>query len=598
MQPEVGWTTGPEECRPAITAETSGWSSGLSVGRRWELVMHTDHDLDRLHGLLRRIDGRPYPAYRDIKGGWTLPGLRLRVDHVQGDPFAAPSRLRLRVADTGISAAIVQDPVRRMAAEDWLLRRLLSHLRSVDRGSGKSGQINILRPGPQVMKRSAVCLLQTEPGTVEVRFSAGLPARGRRILGRQALALLTEDIPRAAQSLSAVGGLAALHEHIDSVVVQQELRAALRAHKLVAFVADGAVLPRASGVDTCALPGAVAFTSPEALAVTLTTSAGPITGMGIPQGITVITGGGFHGKSTLLSALQTGHLDHVPGDGRERVVADVDTVKVRAEDGRRIEKVDVSAFFTDLPGGRSTRPLSTDDASGSTSQAAAIMEALESGAQVLLMDEDTCATNLMVRDLRMRQLIGEGEPITPLVERIQALHTQHAVSTVLVIGGVGDYLSVADTVILMKDWQAHEVTAAASKLAGSPPAAEREMLTPLARIPTPGSLQPTGKGRIRARDGRRIEYGREEIDLGAVEQLPTGARARSAGLALDLIARDIADGGRTIPELLDGLDAILKAEGLDALSPFVDPVGDIVEVRRHEVAACLNRLRSLSVSTP
>ena len=214
---------------------------------------------------------------------------------------------------------------------------------------------------------------------------------------------------------------------------------------------------------------------------------------------------------------------------------------------------------------------------------------------MLLTDEDTSATNLLVRDDRMRQLIGRGEPITPLVERICALHQDHAVSTILVIGGVGDYLSVADTVLLMKDWQAHEVTAAAKALGGPAPTATRAMAPPLRRIPSADSLRPTGKGRIRARDGRRIEYGREEIDLGAVDQLPTGPMARSAGLGLDLISDAIADGERTVPQLLDGLEAILKAEGLDALSPFREPVGDIVAVRRHEVAACLNRLRTLSV---
>jgi predicted ABC-class ATPase len=312
--------------------------------------------------------------------------------------------------------------------------------------------------------------------------------------------------------------------------------------------------------------------------------------------VTLITGGGFHGKSTVLQALQWGHHDHIPGDGRERVVTLADTVKIRAEDGRRIEKVDVSAFLSDLPGGRSTCPMSTDDASGSTSQAAALVEAVESGARLLLLDEDTCATNLMVRDDRMRELVGEErEPITPLVERIRELYEELGVSTVLVVGGVGDYLSVADRVLLMDSWQPRDVSDRARGLAGPAPRPGSPMQPLLRRVPQPRSLTLTGKGRVRARDGRRIEYGLVEIDLGAVEQLATGDAARSAGLALALLADGIADGQKSVPELLDALEALLRAEGVDVLSPYSAPPGDLVSVRRHEVAACLNRLRTLKV---
>ncbi len=547
--------------------------------------------------LLRRLDGRPYPAYRDLLGVWHLPGLSLSVDHVQGDPFAAPSRLRIRL-ETGIRADVIADPVARTAAEDWLLRRFVQDLRGRDRGSGKSGQLFALRPGPEVVERTAVRLLRDRPGTAEVRFWAGLPARGRRILGRQAAELLLHDIPEFAEPLFDVGGNASLAEHLRSVRDQAELRGQLREQGLVAFIADGSVLPRRSGVDPAPLADAVPFTSPDSMRVTLQTSGGPVSGMGIPTGVTLITGGGFHGKSTLLQALQWGHLNHVPGDGRERVVADADTVKVRAEDGRRVERVDVSAFLGALPGGRSTHPLSTDDASGSTSQAAALVEAVEAGARVLLMDEDTCATNLMVRDDRMRQLIGVSrEPITPLVERIRELHDLWGVSSVLVVGGVGDYLAVADRVVLMDDWVPREVTAEAHVLAGPAPTPAHRLQPPLPRVVAREGALPSGKGRIRARDGRRVEYGLEEIDLGAVEQLSTGDTARSAGLALALMADAVVDGRRTVPACLDALDALVNAEGLDVLSPYDTPPGDIVAVRRHEVAACMNRLRTLVVRT-
>jgi len=548
--------------------------------------MRTEADLRR---LCERIDGRPYPAWRDLRGAWGVGPLVLIVDHVQGDPFAAPSRLRVRV-QTGLPREICAHPVRRMAAEDWLLRRFGDGLRAERRGSGRSGEIRVYRPGPEIVRRSAVRL---EPdGTAEVRFCAGLPARGRRVLGRQGWLLLSEDVPRAAERLADVGD--GPREHIRCAVVGSELRAALRPRGLVAFIADGSILPRASGVDPRPLPGAVPFIGPPSLRVTLPTSAGDITGMGIPAGITLLVGGGFHGKSTVLHALQHGHLDHVPADGRERVVADPDTVKIRAEDGRRVCGVDISAFLSELPGDRPTAPFHTDDASGSTSQAAALVEAIESGARVLLMDEDTCATNLMVRDERMQAVVPH-EPITPLVERIRALHRELEISCVLVVSGVGDYLRVADRVVAMDRWRPSDVTERAHAVAGAPLPDRGGLSRPAGRCVEPGSLRPSGRGRVRARDHRRIEYGREEIDLGAVEQVIDGAHAATLGRALQLIGADLADGRTPLPALLDTLDAVLADEGLDCLSPWAEPTGDLIWPRRHEVAAALNRLRALRI---
>ncbi len=548
-------------------------------------------DRSRLESLLRRIDGRSYPAYRDLQGRWRAGELEIAVDHVQGDPFATPSRLRI-FAPTGIDEGTCRDPDRRAAAEDWLLRRFGHRLSGEKRGSGGSGQLRVYRPGPEITARSALRL--HADGTAELRLQAGLPARGRRILGHEAAALLLEDLPRAAQRLRPGRFAEHLEAHIASVRTQRALRRQLRGRGLVAFVADGSILPRASGVDRAPLAEAVAFESPPELAVSLDSPGGPIAGMGIPAGITLIVGGGFHGKSTLLQALQWGHLDHIPGDGRELVVCDPDAVKVKAEEGRRVERVDISAFLRALPGGRSTAPFSTDDASGSTSQAAAISEALESGARVLLLDEDSSATNLLVRDARMRQLIDpDKEPITPLVERVRQLSTERGVSLVMVVGGVGDYLAVADTVIAMEDWRARVVTARARSLAGPAPRVPGPLPTPDPRLVEPASLAPTGKGRVRARSDRGVSYGREEVDLLAVEQVLDAAHAASLGHALRLLAE--LPRPTPVPQALDALEAILRDEGLDALSPYGEPVGDIVQPRRHELAAALNRLRTLSI---
>jgi predicted ABC-class ATPase len=548
-------------------------------------------DRPRLEAMLRRIDGRPYPAYRDLEGRWRLGEVEIAVDHVQGDPFAAPSRLRI-FAPTGIDRGTCRDPDRREAAEDWLLRRFGRDLRGERRGSGKSGVLRVYQPGPEITGRSAVRL--HPDGVAEVRLQAGLPASGRRILGRQAAALLLDDLPHAAQRLRPGRFAMHLEAHIASLCCQRQLRRQLRERGLVAFVADGAVLPRASGVQRGPLGGAVPFASPPELRVTLDSPEGPLEGMGLPAGITLIVGGGFHGKSTLLQALQWGHLDHIPGDGRERVVSDPDGVKVKAEEGRRVERVDISAFLRELPGGRSTAPFSTDDASGSTSQAAAIAEAIEAGARVLMLDEDSSATNLLVRDARMRQLIApDKEPITPLVERVRQLWDEGAVSTVMVVGGVGDYLAVADTVIAMEDWRPRLVTERARAIAGPSPAPPGPLPSPPERRIDPGSLRPTGKGRVRARSERGVSYGLEEVDLLAVEQVLDAAHAASLGQALRLLSR--LPRATPLAQALSAVEAILADEGLDALSPYREPVGDIVQPRRHELAAALNRLRTLRV---
>lgn len=545
-------------------------------------------DTQRLKALLQRIDGRAYPSYRDLRGDWRIEEMLLRVDHIQGDPFAAPSRIRIQL-DTGIDAAICTDPDRRLAAEDWLLRRLGGALSGARRGSGRSGELRVYRPGPEVVSRSAVRLQAS--GQVEVRLWAGLPASGRRVLGRQAYEMLTGDLLQAAGALW-VPSSAELAVHVASIVRQRGLRRQLDGRGLVAFIEDGSILPRASGVSQAPLEGAIPLVAPESLRVRLSTPEGLAIGLGVPAGITLIVGGGFHGKSTLLHAIQRGHLDHIPGDGRSGVVAVADTVKIRAEDGRRVAGVDISPFLSGLPGGRSTAPFTTDDASGSTSQAAAVVESIEAGARVLLIDEDTSATNLLVRDDRMRALITrEREPITPLVERISELSAA-GVSTVMVVGGVGDFLAVADRVIGMDAYAPTDLTDRARALAGPAPAAPVPMSPPHARLIRTGSLRPGGKGRIRARDGRRVEHGSAVIDLSAVEQVIDGAHAVTIGLSLRWIAAH-CEGESPVTALLAAVQAAIEAEGVEVLSDRDEPPGDLITPRRHEIAAALNRLRTV-----
>ncbi|HEX7117255.1 MAG TPA: ABC-ATPase domain-containing protein [Longimicrobiales bacterium] len=562
-------------------------------------------DLDALRTRLLRIDGRGYRAYREIRGAYRAPRFTLHIDHVQGDPFAEPSRLRATVPSDAarLPAWAYATPARRVAAADFLNRTLDAALaeRSGDAGSGRSGELRILRPGQQVLPRTSVVL--DEQGGVEARFRAGLPARGRSVLGRRAAQLLTRDVVDAIHAGLFFDALDpdALRLHLETVEDARALRDQLEARGLVAFIADGAILPRRSGVDDRPLPAdrARAFRSPPELRVTLDTpNAGAVTGMGIPAGVTLIVGGGYHGKSTLLQAIERGVYDHVPGDGRERVVAAPGAVKVQAESGRSIAGTDISNFIRELPGGEDTRHFYTRNASGSTSQAAAIVEAVEAGATCLLLDEDTSATNFLIRDARMQTLVPDAlEPITPLIDRVRQL-AERGVSTLMVVGGSGDYFDVADTVIAMVAYEPRDVTADAHRVARAHPTGRRPeggaWRSIAGRAPLPASLDPS-RGRrdvaIKAWSPDRLQFGAEEVNLAAVAQIVERAQLRAIAAALARYRGDVIDGRRPITEVLPLIMDRLEREGLAGADR--EASGELAAFRVHELAAVLNRLRTL-----
>ncbi len=562
---------------------------------------------EALRHTLLRIDGKGYKAYKDIVGSYKFSGFNLAIDYVQPDPFAAPSRLRVHVQPpvAELPEPLYANESRSTGVSCYLAREFARHASNLSsrRGSGKSGEIRIEAPGQQVLANTAVQI--HDDGTVEARFTAGLPAQGRRVLGRQACNLLLEDLPRIiANSLYARSHAdddlwrhAAVNEDADA------LRSLLAERGLIAFVANGAILPRSSGVDDRPLndDAVVPFKSPPSLSVSFALPhAGTVHGMGIPAGVTLIVGGGYHGKSTLLRAIERGVYNHRPGDGREQVVSTADLAKVRAEDGRSVSGVDISPFIGDLPLGQSTRSFSTGNASGSTSQAAAIVEALESGAAGLLIDEDTAATNFLIRDARMQALVPkQHEPITPFIDRVTRLHTQCGVSTVLVVGGSGDYLDVAGTVIAMEIFRPHDLTTRAKAVAAAHPTGRiSEETGPLTlssqRRPRPGSVNPA-KGRressIKTRDLHTIQFGAETLDLSAVEQIVHRAQTRAISAALDHARRRYIDGNRTLSEILDLTMSDIEQEGLDVLDRRRS--GDFARFRRHELAAAFNRLRAL-----
>ncbi len=566
---------------------------------------------------LQRLDGRPYPGYRDLRGReYSVDGVGLCLDHVQGDPFASPSRLRVDLSPScaGLPVFAVASRDSRRASADFVHRVLRAALLRVPRGSdrgqaggragsGKSGLVEIAALGQEVLERTAVRI--DGDGSVVIRLSVGLPAAGRRILGRVAAALLADAVPRLVSETFDQLDEVALRRHVDAIEDQVALREQLEANGLIAFVADGSVLPRRSGAVDQPMAGAVVLRAPDTMRVRMTAPhAGVVEGLAVRPGVNLIVGGGYHGKSTLLQVLARGVYDHVPGDGRELCVSVQSTVQVRAEDGRSVSGVDLRPFISTLPLGRSTESFDSDDASGSTSQAAAIVEALEAGASTLLVDEDTAATNFMIRDARMRSLIpADREPITPFLDRVRQLHEAFGVSTVLVVGGAGDYLDVADAVIRMDEFRPFDASGRAKEIAAALPlgdAAPREpgsWPTARPRVPVRGCLDPS-RGRraerVRGVRMRTIEFGTEEIDVALLSQLVDPAQCRMIGDVLLEWSRSFCDGKTTVTEALDRIEERIDERGIESIA--APSFGDRARARRYEIAAALNRLRSLRIT--
>ena len=546
-----------------------------------------------LESILFRIDGRGYKAYKEIEGRrFRFDAFDLVVEHVQGDPYAAPSRLRalIPLANSGIPGSTLTTGARRRATRDYLARAF--------RAAARPHRDLAIDAGRQtVLDRSACHIDDT---TIELRFRVDLPGAGRRILGREAAALLVDALPTVIARTTGSDhlDLERLQRHAAVVEDQEALRDSLDAAGLVAFVGNRSVLPRKSGVDDRPLEDAVVFESPPSLEVTLTSpNAGDVRGMGIPRGITLIVGGGYHGKSTLLRALESGIYDHVPGDGRERVVAVPGAVKIRAEDGRAVHAVDISAFISHLPGGHGTESFSTELASGSTSQATALAEALETGATCLLLDEDTSATNFMIRDRRMQELVAKAsEPITPFVDRIRELRDQLGVSTLLVMGGSGDYFDHADLVIQMDSYLPRDVTLEAHEIAsghvtGRREERESELGTAASRRLAVRSINPVrrpGRWKIQARGIDTLVIGQSEIDLRAVEQIEDPSQLRAIGWILGRLSEHDQAECEPLPVIQQMLGRLQRGDW-QWLSGRPD--GDLAAPRAHEVMATLNRLR-------
>ena len=563
-----------------------------------------------LQNLLRSVHRKSYPAYKSLKGSYQFDNYILSIDHVQGDPFASPSHISVRISHktAGFPGEYYKDHVTRVTLSDYLTRQFekqVSRYTFRAKGSGKSGLISVSHCGQEVLERSA-CEI-TEKG-ITARFFIGFPANGRTINATELEKILFDFLPVCVRK-------AFLYRNTDQSELEQAIflaedqtyiRSQLSKKNLVAFVADGSILPRESGISSLPLKGSVPFVSPESLQVTMELPhRGKISGMGIPEGITLIAGGGYHGKSTLLNALELGVYNHISGDGREYVITDETALKLRSEDGRFIKDVDISLFINDLPNKKDTRCFSTEDASGSTSQAAGIIEGMEGGSKVFLLDEDTSATNFMVRDAFMQEVIArEKEPITPFLERARELYTQAGISTILVAGSSGAFFHIADTIVQMDSYHPVDISKKVRELCGKYPL--NPVKAPDFRFPkshrimqkqTP-TIRSHGRNagrpeqlkiKVHGKDGFLI--GKQEVDLRYIEQLIDSEQTAALGLLLRYAVEHLADGTRTIDDIVKYLSGQLKHKGLSFLSESsYIPCGYAVP-RIQEIYSCFNRYR-------
>ncbi|MDR1766322.1 MAG: ABC-ATPase domain-containing protein [Lachnospiraceae bacterium] len=618
--------------------------------------MKTSEDL---RSLLRSIDHRGYPAYKDTKGQYRFPAYVLSIDHVQGDPFAAPSKVSVHISQerAAFPPEYYDLPHKRVALQDHLTRLFYQRLRGHEErlGSGKSGLVRVSCPRQEILERTA-CEIgaprggaggvspgagagagvgagagagvqsgagtapkapsgagsrpgANAPGALTMRFEVGFPAFGRTINAAGLIQILFDFLPQCVERTLLYKNLDA--KGVESVVFlaedQAEIRRQLDVQGLVAFVADDSVLPRESGISPRPMRGAIPFVSPDSMRVTMQLPhKGTITGMGVKKGITLIVGGGYHGKSTLLSALELGVYDHIAGDGREYVATAPDAMKIRSEDGRGIQKVYISMFINHLPNKKDTRAFTSEDASGSTSQAANVMEAIESGSKLLLIDEDTCATNFMVRDeLMQRVVLREQEPITPFIERARYLYERQGISTVLVAGSSGAYFDISDAIVQMDNYVPKDITARAKEEAalsgrrpegGSQAADSLAAWNPALRCPRPnGHIKNDDRVKMKTlgRDAFMIDH--DTVELRYVEQIVDSEQVSALAHIFVYAQKNLMNGKQDLKTIVAQLERLLDQGGPASIAQGNVVPPDLARPRIQEIFACFNRFRGLQL---
>ncbi|MFC4782391.1 ABC-ATPase domain-containing protein [Eubacterium multiforme] len=553
------------------------------------------------------IDGRGYKAYKTLEGDYDFGEYILHIDHVQGDPFASPSRIRVSMKGNvnKIPYDLFNESHKRIAVQDFIARVFYQNINKFCErvmGSGKSGLISISRCPQEILDRTAIVINKEK---IEARFEVGFPARGRSVLGRELQKILYDFLPKIIDNSLKYENLNKdkLINRVKLVCNEEFIRKELKRLGLVAFVANGSILPRESGVSTKPLKDGKKFISPKELEVSINLpNKGLIKGMGIKKGITLIVGGGYHGKSTLLNALELGVYNHIEGDGREYVITDGSAMKVRAEDGRSIIKDDISLFINNLPNGKDTVKFTSENASGSTSQAANIVEAIESKSNLLLIDEDTSATNFMIRDDVMQSLVSkEDEPITPFIELVKGIYEEKDISTIIVVGSSGDYFDIADTVIQMDAYEPKDVTEKAKELSkglilNRIKNRDIKININFDRKLLKGSIQKGPKGvKIKTLGIDGLSINKEDINLRGIEQIVDREQVTSIGHIMKWAEDNIINNELNLIEVTDKIIYEIKVKGLLSISGTKGGAGNLAMPRKQEIMASFNRYRKLRV---
>ena len=552
---------------------------------------------------LDRINGRGYKSYKDLEGQYKFNNYILSIDHVQGDPFASPSRVRVIVENkvNKFPRQLFNEKYKKTALCDFLTRLFSKNIYKYYEkifGSGKSGLLEISRCPQQILERTSIVI---DNEKIEARFYVGFPARGRSVLSAELEKILFNILPNIVENTLIYNNInnKALDERISLVQDQEFIRGELKKRRLVAFVANNSILPRESGVSQKPLKDGKKFISPKELEIEFNTpNRGIIKGMGIPEGITLIVGGGYHGKSTLLRALELGVYNHIEGDGREFVITDDSALKVRAEDGRAITRTDISLFINNLPNGKDTVKFYTENASGSTSQAANIVEGIESGTRVFLIDEDTSATNFMIRDTIMQQLVAKDkEPITPFIDVARSLYNKKGISTILVAGSSGDFFDIADLVIQMDNYEPFEVTKKAKALSkgNKDHSKDLDININFNRVILKGTIESGPKGiKIKTLGKDGLSINKDNIDLRAVEQIVDSEQLNTIGAIMKYVENKLMGKDLTLIEITNRMIEEIN-NNLINIDSTKGGYGSLATVRKQELISAYNRFRKLRV---
>ena len=559
-------------------------------------------NLSDLKRELEKIDGRGYKTYKALEGQYSFEDYILSIDHVQGDPFASPSRIRVIVnSNNNFPKNLFDEKYKKITICDFLTRLFSKNIYKYGEkvfGSGKSGLIEISKCSQQVIERTSIIINNEK---IEARFYVGFPARGRSVLSKELEKILFNIIPNIVKNTLIYNNIniKALNDKLKLLEDQEFIRKQLKDKKLIAFIANNSILPRESGISQKPLKDGKKFISPKELEVEFNTpNRGLIKGMGIPEGITLIVGGGYHGKSTLLKALELGVYNHIEGDGREFVITDNTALKVRAEDGRAITKTDISLFINNLPNGKDTKKFYTENASGSTSQAANIIEGIESGTKLFLIDEDTSATNFMIRDSVMQQLVSKDkEPITPFIDVARSLYKQKGISTILVAGSSGDFFDIADLVIQMDNYEPYEVTKKAKALSRGITNVNENLKVDIDfnRVILKGTIESSPKGvkvKTLGKDG--ISINKENIDLRAVEQIVDNEQLNTIGAIMKYAENKLMGKNLTLAQIADNITEELK-NNLIGIENIKGGYGSFAIVRKQEIMCAYNRYRKIKI---